>query len=240
MAAWLLDTVLLSVAAVGFGLLLSAILGFDGYNQELQAAYDRYETRYGVTFAVDQESYAAMTPEEKENYDAAYAALIADKDVLYTYNMVVNLSLLITTFGLLLGTLALEFVVPLLLKNGQTLGKKCFSLGVVRTDTVKMNTLQLFARTLLGKFTVETMIPVYVVLMLFWGTIDITGTVLLLALGLGQIICLGVTKNNSALHDLIAGTVVVDISSQQIFASTEALIAHTKRIHADRAARQEY
>lgn len=238
-AAWILDMVLLCVLAVGAAYLLSGVLGYDAYDQKLQAAYDRYEKQYGVTFHIDQTDYEAMTDAERANFDAAYDALNADTEAIHAYNMVVNLSLLLTTLGILLAMLVLEFAVPLMLKNGQTIGKKCFSLGVVRTDGVKMNTLQLFTRTLLGKYTIETMVPVYVVQMLFWGGMDATGF-LLLALLIAQVICIAVTRTNSAIHDLLAGTVVVDIASQKVFESTQDLIDYTKRIHAERAQRQEY
>ncbi len=239
-AAWILDIILLAVLAVGAAWGLSVALGYDGYSQAVESAYARYETQFGITFQIDQQAYQSMTQQEKANYDAAYAALLADDAAMYAYNMVVNLSLLITTLGILLATLALELLVPLLLKNGQTVGKKCFSLGVVRTDGVKMNTLQLFARTVLGKYTVETMIPVYIIILLFWGSMGIAGTLILGALLLGQLICLSVTRTNSAIHDLLAGTVVVDIASQKVFETTEDLLAYTKRIHADRARRQDY
>ena len=84
------------------------------------------------------------------------------------------------------------------------------------------------------------MIPVYMLLMLFWGTIDLTGTAIILALLLGQALCMGLTRNNAAIHDLLAGTVVVDMSSQTIFRSTEDLIAYQKQVAAERAARQTY
>lgn len=239
-AAWLLDMILLCVLAVGAAYLLSAVLGYDGYTGQLEAAYDRYETQYGITFEIDGQTYEAMTAEEKANYDAAYQALIADEEAMYAYNMVVNLSLLMTTLGILIAALVLEFIVPLLLKNGQTVGKKCFSLGVVRTDGVKMNTMQLFVRTVLGKYTIETMIPVYIAMMLFWGSIGIAGVLFLGALLIAQAVCVCVTRTNSAIHDLLAGTVAVDIASQKVFASTDELIAYTKRIHAERAQRQEY
>lgn len=239
-AAWILDLMLLCVLAVGAAFGLSAILDYDSYDQKLQAAYDSYEKQYGVTFDIDQSEYLAMTAEEKANYDAAYDALIADEQTVYAYNMVVNLSVLMTTMGILIAMLVLEFVVPLLLKNGQTVGKKCFSLGVVRNDGVKVNPLQLFARTVLGKYAVETMIPVYIVLMLFWGAMDITGTLVLLALLVAQVLCVALGQNRAAIHDRLAGTVVVDIASQKIFETTEDLIAYTKRIHAERAKRQDY
>lgn len=239
-AAWVLDMMLLCVLAVGAVFGLSAIFGYDSYDQKLQAAYDSYETQYGITFSIDQSAYAAMTEAERANYDAAYDALLQDEEAMYAYNMVVNLSLLMTTLGIFLAMLVLEFAVPLLLKNGQTAGKKCFSLGIVRTDGVKINALQLFARTVLGKFTVETMVPVYILLMLFWGAMDATGTLILLALLIAQVICVAVTRTRSAIHDLLAGTVVVDIASQKVFESTEDLIAYTKRVHAERARHQDY
>ena len=84
------------------------------------------------------------------------------------------------------------------------------------------------------------MIPVCILLMIFWGVMGVSGTMILLALLAGQVICLIVTRNNAALHDLLAGTVVVDMASQTIFRSTEDLIAYQKRIAAERAARQPY
>ncbi len=239
-SAFLLDIILLSCLAVGCGYLLAVITDYDGYSQAMDAGYAAYEAEYGVSFTLTADDYAAMTPEEKENFDAAYAALIADQDVLYNYNMVLNLSLLVTTVGILLAYLILEFGVPLLLGNGQTAGKKVFALCLVRNDGVKVNTMQLFARTLLGKFTIGTMIPVYVIVMLLFNTVGLLGTLLLGILLLLQVILLCATRNHTTIQDLVAGTVVVDMASQRIFGSTEELIAYTKRIHAERAQRQSY
>ena len=100
----------------------------------------------------------------------------------------VNLSVLITTLSLLVSMMILEFVVPLLLKNGQTIGKKAFGIGLVRSDCVKVSTLQLFVRALFGKYTVGTMIPVYIALMVFWGILNFSGTVMLFGLALAQLI----------------------------------------------------
>lgn len=239
-AAWMFDLILLSVLVVGFAFLISNILGYDAYGETLDGAYARYEAQYNVVFDITQEAYEAMTEAERQNYDAAYAALITDQEAMYAYNMMLNLTLVITTGGLLLGIMLWEFVVPCWLGNGQTLGKKIFGLCLVRNDGVQVNTMQLFVRTLLGKFTIETMIPVYILLMLFWGTLDLTGTAIILVLLLVQGLCVGLTKNNSAIHDLLAGTVVVDMTSQTIFRTTEDLIAYQKKVAAERAARQTY
>lgn len=239
-AAWMFDGILVSILAVGFGVLLSSLLGYDSYSDRLNTAYAKYEAEYSTTFEITQEEYESMAEAERQNYDAAYDALIADEDAMYAYNMMLNLTLVIITLGILLALVVLEFVVPLIFGNGQTLGKKIFSLCLVRNDGVKVNNLQLFARTVLGKFTIETMVPVYILLMLFWGTIDLTGTLILLGLLIAQVVCLAVTRTNSAIHDLLAGTVVVDISSQMIFRTTEDLIAYKKQVAAEQAARQTY
>ena len=76
--------------------------------------------------------------------------------------------------------------------------------------------------------------------MLFWGILGLQGTLLLGALLLGQILALALNSNGCAIHDLMAGTVVVDISSQMIFRTTEDLIAYKKKIHAENVSRQSY
>lgn len=239
-AAWMFDGILMSVLVVGFGFLLSVMLGYDSHSAALEQAYDSYGAQYGVTFDISAEEYEAMTEEQRRNYDAAYEALIADEAVLYSYNMTVNLTMVIISGGFLLANLLWEFFIPLWLGNGQTLGKKIFGLCLVRIDGVQINTLQLFTRTILGKFTIETMIPVCILLMLFWGTVGLGGTLFLLVMGIGQCICLAVTRSRSAIHDLLAGTAVADLASQTIFRSTEDLIAYQKQVAAERARRQPY
>jgi len=239
-AAWMLDAMLLAVLAVGCCLILSSLLGYDGYTQTWDDACARYEQQYSIEFAITQEKYESFSAEEKQAYDSAYEQLITDDQAMYAYNMMVNLMLVIATMGILLATILLEFAVPLLFGNGQTLGKKMFSLCVVHKDCIKVNPLQMFTRSVLGKFAIETMIPAYVILMQFWGTISIFGHAIMIALLLGQCICIAVTKNHSAIHDLLAGTAVADMSSQMIFATRQDLVDYQKIIHAEQAARQDY
>jgi len=185
-AAWMFDGILTGILAVAFALLLSALLGYDSYSQALEADYEKYEQEFGVIFDITQEEYLSMAEEAQQNYDAAYQALVADESVLYHYNMTLNLTMIITSVGILLAVLLWEFLIPLWLGNGQTLGKKIFSLCLVRNDGVKLNTLQLFTRSLLGKYTVETMVPVCILMMLFWGITGLPGTLCLLVLGQGS------------------------------------------------------
>ena len=239
-AAWMFDSILVAILAVGIGVILSAAFGYDGYSARLDEIYAKYESQYGVVFAVTAEEYAAMSDEEIENYHTAYDALIKDEETIYVYNMVINLSLVITTLGILLAVLGLEFIVPLLIGNGQTLGKKIFGICLMRGDCVKINTMQLFVRTILGKFTIETMIPVYIAIMIFWGAMGSTGTLILAAFLLVQILLPLLTRNRSAIHDMLAGVAAVDFSSQKIFATAEDLIEYRKKAAAEQSARQAY
>ena len=239
-SAWLFDGILTGVIAVAIGLLLSAALGYDGYSDRLDEAYAKYEAQFSVNFEISPDTYESMTDAERENFDAAYEALVADHDAMYAYNMMISLSLVIISLGVFSAVVLWEFVIPLWLGHGRTLGKKIFGLCLVRHDGVKLNTMQLFTRTVLGKFTIETMIPVYILIMIFWGGMGIGGTVLLLVLAVGQIACVVLTRTNSAIHDLLAGTVVVDMASQMIFRTTDDLIAYKKKIAAEQAARQVY
>ena len=68
----------------------------------------------------------------------------------------------------------------------------------------------------------------YIMIMVFFGNMGIAGTMVLMAIGVIQLILLIVTRNNSQIHDLVAGTVVVDIASQTVFRDTDELIAYTK------------
>ena len=230
-SAWMFDMLILVMLVVGIGFVLSAVTGYNGFNETLQKAYDKYESEYQIEFEITGEEYLAMTDAEKANYDAAYAALVKDEEAMYAYNMVLNLTMMIITGSLLIGFIILEFLVPLKLGNGQTIGKKIFGVGVMRVDFVQLTTIQLFIRTVLGKFTLETMIPVYIVIMIFFNIIGVEGTIAMGVFLLVQFVILCATRNRSGIHDLLAGTVTVDIASQRIFKDQEALLEHIKKQH---------
>lgn len=230
-SAWMFDMLILVVVVVGIGFVLSAVTGYNEFNETLQAAYDKYEAEYAIEFEITGEEYMSMTEAERATYDTAYDALIKDEPAMYAYNMVLNLTMVIISGSILVAYLLLELVVPLRLGNGQTIGKKIFGIGVMRVDAVQLTTIQLFIRTILGKFTIETMIPVYIVIMIFFNIIGVEGTIILGALVLVQFIILCVNKNRSVIHDLLAGTVVIDVTSQKIFKDQEALLEYIKKEH---------
>ena len=147
----------------------------------------------------------------------AYSLVNAQRQYVYTLQFV------IISVSILLAYLILEFVLPLILKNGQTVGKKVFSIGLVRPNCVKVNALMLFARTVLGKYAIETMFPILLVFLLLYGGIGLVAIVLLAAITLLNVILFFATKNKTPIHDVIAGTVATDLKLQMIYQSEEEL-----------------
>lgn len=234
------DGILLSILAVGLAAVLSLAFGYNNYMDKVSNTYAKYEAEYNVKFQISAEEYNDLSETEKANYNTAYEELIKDKDLLYNYNMLLNLTLLIITFSILPAVLGLEFVVPLLFGNGQTLGKKIFGIALMNTESVKVTNVQLFARAILGKFAIEIMIPLSIILMMFFNSIGILGGLILIGILIIEAICIISTNTNSAIHDLLAQTVAVDMASQRIFESRDALIEHKKALHAEEAQKADY
>ncbi len=239
-AAFMLDWMLTFLLAFGLGLLLSSLFQFQGYVDTVSAGYEKYEAQYGVQLMITQEDYNALSAEEKHLFDQATDAANADRELVYAFNMVLNLTFVILTVCVLLSMLTVEFLIPLKLGNGQTVGKKIFGLAVMRVDGVKLQPMLLFVRTLLGKYTIETMVPLLIIVMILLGILGLSGTLLLAAILVVQLVLMFVTKTNSAIHDKLANTVVVDMASQRIFGSELELIAHKERLNAEKAAKTKY
>jgi len=72
------------------------------------------------------------------------------------------------------------------------------------------------------------------------GGPGILGFVMVLLLLIGQIVMVAVTKTNSMIHDMVSDCVVVDMASQMIFETEEAMIEYKKAKAAEEAARDPY
>ena len=245
-SAFLCDIILFCIVVVGIALLLATVFGIDTQQNKMASLCAQYVDEYGlkdfmtkeeldgaISIAMTQERYDSLTDTQRATFDEASKALGTNEDFLYAYGLVSQFILLTITFSILIAYLILEFAVPLLFKNGQTLGKKIFGVGVMRMDCVKVSPLFLLVRTVLGKYAVETMIPVFVLLSLVLGTASIVTVILLFLLVAAQAGLLLFTHAHTPLHDMLAGTVVIDFASQMIFDSPEDLLEYKKKLHAE-------
>lgn len=240
-SAFLFDVILLSILAVLTAFILSAALGYDAHLNTYTVAYERYAAEFGVTDdMIGAASDGTISEADAEILNAASAAMSADPETLAAFEMVANLTTLIVTFSLLTGFVVLEFIVPLLLKNGQTLGKKIFGVAVMHVNGVRIRHVAMFVRTVLGKYAVETMPIAMCLIFLLTGfgmpVFFLIGGVLLIV----QAALLIFTHEHALLHDKMAATVTVDLASQMIFETEDELLEYKKQLHAQTVADQDW
>ncbi len=239
-SAYILDLILLLIVITGAAFLLSALLDYDSHAETLERIYSEYEAEYGIDLDISSEELAALSREEQKIYEDVNRLMNENEEAIEAYNMSVNLALVISSLSILIAYLLLEFIVPIIFKNGQTVGKKIFGIALIRQDGVRITNLMLFVRTVLGKCTVETMVPAYILILIIFGSLGVTGTVILAGIAILQIALVATSKTNSAIHDMMAATVAVDMQSQMIFDSEEELVAYKNKLHAENAARDKY
>ena len=223
LSAWMVDTVLVILLSMTFSLPVLQILNFDTYGQQMTSIQNEYkqqiETQFELDLDIEKSEYENLPEHVKTQYDQATQALndALGKDETYTKLRADRVSLVVTDacIVLFISILLAHFVLPLLLKNGQTLGKKVFGLATVRTNGVKVSPTSLFIRSLVGLYAIETMAVAFFLLIYPVGVI---AAILVQVLQIGVMIK---TPTNSSIHDLLADTVVVDFASQRIFETQE-------------------
>ncbi len=228
-SAFLFDVIIFCVVAVAAALLISAVVGYDAKLDDLENSYLVYEEKYGIDLDITEDEYLKLSDAEKQMYEQASKEFADDTAVQRLQMVIFGLTLVILSFSALFSFLLLELLIPLLFKNGQTFGKKIFGIALIRTDAVKVSGFQVFVRAILGKYTIETMVPLLLIMMFLMGTTGFLGLLVIVALFILQIFVMIVTDTNSLIHDLLAVTAVVDFNTQMIFDSREQMIEYKKK-----------
>ena len=239
-SAFLLDFILMVILITGFAWGLSSLLNFSEHSAELDTVISSYEKEFDLNFSITYDEYEKMTEEEQKFFNDSYDKVIKDERYVQLTNLIFYSLITIVSLSLFLSHLILEFIVPLLFKNGQTIGKKIFSIAVMRVDGVKVNGVVMFVRAILGKYTIETMVPVIILLMMRFGVGSYITLGVVLLIALFEIILVIATKTNSFIHDILSSTVVVDLQSQMIFESVEAKKEYQLRLHDEEAKNAKY
>ena len=236
-SAALLDAVIFVILMEALILLFSAALGFNTYLERMDTLEERYLAEHGIEAELTQSEYDKLTAAEQEAYrnkvEAANRAYQNDPEVEEIYGKIISVSWMMITFPVLIAFLILELAVPLFFKNGQTFGKKVFKIAVMRVDGIKVTPFMVFARGILGKCTFGTLVPVYLVMMVIFGMLGTVGVVAFGALLIAQIVLFFFSKYHTPIHDKLAVTITVDMSTQMIFDSPEDRDAYFKRLSAE-------
>lgn len=239
-AAALLDFFVLIIVASAVFLAFLGIFGVEKHSDQFQARCDVFTQQYGTSFDMSGDDYLALDEAGKQAYNDAVDALAVDDEANYHFSMLLNLTLVAVTLGFIVAYALTEFALPLIFKNGQTLGKKAFGIAVMREDGVRVSAVQMFARSILGKCTIETLVPVFIIVMIFFELMGSVGVIVLLGIFVLQLVLLIVNKTRTPIHDLLAHTVTVDLRSQMIFDSPEELLKYKQESHAEKAEAAEW
>ena len=240
LSAFMFDALMLFMLAIGVAAVLSTCLSYNKHAEAMVDIESEYAEKYNINLNLTPEEYEKLSDEEKAVFDAANSEFEKDERAIYAYNMLINLTLISLSMSLLVSFIILELVVPVFFKHGRTLGKKIFGLAVIRTNGVKISGQAHFIRSIIGKYTMETMVPIYILLMILFGNLGFIGTVMLVLMLGREIFTVCYTRTRSTIHDLISDTVVVDMASQMIFESEEELIAYKTALHEEEAKRSDY
>lgn len=255
-SAFLFDFMMLIVVFLACALAMSAILGYSNHTQEKDRIQGEIIERHGIDALeekyidredVDFSRYEFMTDEEKaalpEDVQVAFKActdeINGNEDLARILGTMVILFVTIFSVSLLMSFVILEFIVPLLLKNGQTLGKKIFSLAVCSVDCVKVSPFVLFVRSILGKYTICTMAPLLTLPLLYTPMTLVPIFVVLLVLLL-HVVFYFTSGTGALIHDKMAATAVVDMQTQMIFNSAEEKEQYQLRIHREEVEKADY
>ena len=241
LSAWLFDFIIVAILITGFATAVSGIIDFDKQLDTLESYYTEYAEKYNIDLEISSEDFDKLSKDEQQIYADANEIFQKDERVIKTRNLIFSLTVVIVAISILLAVLVWEFIVPLFIKNGQTVGKKIFGVAVMRTNGVKITPVQLFVRSILGKYTFEIMLPVFSVILVVFGGAGIFGIIMLDVIFIAQAISLIVTRRTrSALHDLLSDTVTVDLASQLIFNTEAELIKYKEEQHAKMVERSPY
>lgn len=259
-AAFILDIILIACLAVGFMALIAVICRYDVHYKNMQSmatqtqqeVVDRYKEETGYDLNMSGEDYDALSESQKTEVDELRSKagkeitekLNANNEFMKEYKYVNGLTPLMVSIGIFLSVFVFEFIIPVALKNGQTIGKKVFGLAVMHTNGVRVRPFSMFVRSILGMYVFEIMVPVFLVLMAFFYHV-LSGYIaigVIVAIVILQIIVFIYTYKNTAsfLHDLIARTVCIDFASQMIFDNEEELMEFKNAQQDELAERDAY
>lgn len=233
-SAWLLDFILICILATGFGALLSLIVNMDSYYDQLVTYEEEYASHGIESLFVTEEMYNELPAEAQEFYSSVR------EDVYRLVYQCLLRAFLVVSLALFFAHLVLEFILPLILKNGQTVGKKIFGVGVMQISGVRLKHVSLFVRAILGKYAVETMVPIAIVFVFIFFEPSVILLLVILAIVVLQVVLFFATKTFSLIHDVLSSSVAVDMQTQMIFESTEEMLAYKEEAHAKEVEKAEY
>lgn len=234
LAAYLIDLILLLAITAGVSVWIGTAMDYSGQMDALQGVYTDYEQKYGIKDldSITQEEYQALSQADKDKYENAWTEMDEDPAARNTLNMIVLTRIIALGVGTLLGYLILEVLLPLVFKNGQTLGKKALGLCVMHKDHVRVGVMQVILRAVVGKYFVGTLIPLVLLMVPNFSIWIISGSTIVAVIAMAQAFIVLMSQANCGIHDKLFHTVVADFNQQYIFDTLEERRAYDAELEA--------
>ncbi len=172
---------------------------------------DQYDfTKLGVIKGTTEAAIADANHDIQQQYMIAYNHFCNLDNILELTNKINFIYSLEFVLSSLCGITLTYIVFPLIFKNGRTLGKKMFGLGLANSDGYKFNDKQLLMRAMpAAVVTLSLLIPV-------WTDIFIIFLMMLIIFLVSFALAMASPKKTS-LHDFTARTIVIDFHQSIIF-----------------------
>ena len=225
-AAFLVDCIIILVVFVAVDLvatqkIANKVWGYDN----LMDQYEQYQIDYGIAY-FDTDGNLVYN-----NVDSSVTeAFQNDQAVQKVASQISWISVMVISINLFVGELIAFLILPLIFKNGKTVGKLLMHMGLATNQGVRIKFWQLLARFLIGIFAVETVLSLEFIYLL--------GIPVPIPL-VGSAIVMFATKRHQALHDLIAGTQVVDTDKTIILDSLSEREAHAAEYAQEKAQEEQ-
>lgn len=174
---------------------------------------DPYKDKYKDTYEKYNEVVQKSTEDEKNDYKDEIIELNYEVYKYRTYSSMFSATALILYFG----------VLPLVM-NGQTLGKKIMKLRVVSNNEKKLNFWKYLIRIVILNNIWLSLInigAVYVVSGVKFYYVTYVISMLSSLIYMLNLIMVMFRKDNRGLHDMVAGTKVIEVSNDVVVESVE-------------------
>ena len=113
--------------------------------------YENYQIDYGIAYKDAEGNLIYVDDVENSTLEA----FKSDESVWALAQDITTLQIIQISFDLFVSEILVFFVLPLIFKNGQTLGKKLMRLGLVNSKGLKVANWAVFARFIIGIYAVE-------------------------------------------------------------------------------------
>lgn len=224
-AAWVVDIILIVILWTGISLFTSMVYKYDTYMTTVTEKYVEYNL---ATYDEEKKEYVFVDIEKDQNAQENYALLIKDQEFVEAYHKVNNGQIIILSTGLFGSLLVFEFIIPLFLKHGRTIGMRFFGIGYVTDEDIDVGFKQVFVRFIFGKFIISGFVPLTGYLLFAMGSgFGGMGLILLVGIPVLNVILSCVTPEKRGIHDYVARVKPID-NDCQIYVKTKEELSRLK------------